>query len=74
MIKRIKEWNKENNLSIRIDDSEEHLKITQMHDLGERWSEIQCMTYVNMFKMIDITTIAKEWDENSLTFEVVKPR
>lgn len=71
VLRRITEWNEENKLNFRVEKVGNNTTITQFHELGERWSEIQCRMYCNMFESIKSTVITSDWSETMFTFEVV---
>jgi len=71
VLRRITEWNEENKLSFHVERLRNNVTITQFHELGERWSEIQCRMYCNMFEIIKATVITKDWSETMFTFEII---
>ena len=72
VLRRIIEWNEENKLSFRVEYTGNHIKCTQIHDLGQRWSELQCRIYCKMFETVKGTVISKDWSETMFSFEVAK--
>ena len=73
LVKRIKEWNKESKIRLVIEPIGNNTAFSQLHDLGGKWSEIQCKMYCKMFEIIGCTVITKEWSENTFNFEVSRP-
>ncbi len=72
VLRRTVEWNEENKLSFRVEYTGNHIKCTQIHDLGQRWSELQCRIYCKMFETVKGTVISKDWSETMFSFEVAK--
>lgn len=72
IIKRITEWNIESKLRFEVETVENNTLISQFHELGERWSEIQCRMYCKMFVLIGCTIISKDWTETTFSFEVTR--
>lgn len=73
VIKRIKEWNKESQIGFETEYIGNNVKISQMHTLGERWSEIQCRMYCKMFELIGCTILSNDWTVKTFTFEIARP-
>ena len=72
MAKRIREWNKENGLSLAMIEKKDEVVFKQRHMLGSTWSEIQCKMYAEMFKGIgEIITDVKH-TKNSFSFKVIR--
>ncbi len=72
VLKRITEWNKESKMELEVQTPGNRIIVSNMHSLGERWSEIQCKMYCKMFEIIRCTTVSKEYTDNTFSFEVIK--
>ena len=70
--KRIREWNKENGLSLIIVEKKDEVVFKQRHSLGATWSEIQCKMYSEMFKRINEITEDVKYTKNSFSFKVIR--
>ena len=70
--KRIREWNKENGLSLVVVERKDHLIFKQRHMLGPVWSEIQCKMYSEMFKGIGEIIEEIKYTNNSFSFKIIR--
>ena len=72
MSKRIREWNKENGLSLVTLEKKNEVIFKQRHTLGSNWSEIQCGMYSEMFNRIGEIIRDQKYNSNSFSFKVVR--
>ena len=70
--KRIREWNKENGLSLIVIEKKDEVIFKQRHSLGATWSEIQCKMYSEMFKRINEIVDDVKYTKNSFSFKVIR--
>ena len=70
--KRIREWNKENGLSLMVIEKKDEVVFKQRHMLGATWSEIQCKMYSEMFRKINEIVDDVKYSKNSFSFKVIR--
>ncbi|MDH5431879.1 MAG: hypothetical protein OEW78_08385 [Nitrosopumilus sp.] len=74
LVKRIKEWNKENKLSLVIVEKNDSVIFKQKHVLGPVWSEIQCKMYSEMFRCIGEIIENEQHNNNSFSFRIIRQK
>lgn len=70
--RRIIEWHEYNDFKINFFDGDGERKYVIKHELGEKWSEFECIMYGEIFKRIGETVINSEHDTISYTLEIAK--